>query len=125
MENANFTSYSNDEYKYAPDSGANIILYAVGAALAIAISVLLVVVFQMKKDYATHQANLQRVEELERRKSCPERRKRAINKLIETKRIAKGDCEEQQTSSHNKDNASIIINEDNNECPICLHMCLM
>ena len=101
MEDFNSTSYSSNE-----GSHANPFSNIVGFAIAVSITVLLVA-FLTKKDYATHQANLHRIEELERRKSCPKRRKRAINKLIETKRIAKGDCEEQQTSpSHMNQNAN-------------------
>ena len=98
------------------------ILYSVGTALVIAISSLLVVALQMKREWSRNEANLHRLEELERRKSSPQRRKRAISKLIETKIIMRRESEEGPISSHNDDNLMAIMSEDNNECPICLEV---
>ena len=118
MENSNSTSYSNNENTAL--NGSETYLYAVGAALAIAITILLVVGFQMKKDCATDEANLHRIEEIRERKSCPKRRKRAIYKLIETKTLTQEGKHEEHQQNMNQNSKNIIVNEDNNECPICL-----
>ena len=89
--------------------------------IALAITVFLVA-FLAKSDCATRAANFQRSVELEDRKSCPERRKRAIAKLIETKIFTKEECDEHQTSPDANCEANIILrNEEKDiECPICL-----
>ena len=95
----------------------------VGYTIAMTLTFFLVA-YLTKSDCDTRAADLQRIKELENRKSCPERRKRAIVKLIETKTFTKGEwwCDEHQTSPDENCEANIILrNEENNaECPICL-----
>ena len=94
----------------------------VGYIIAMTLIVSLVA-YLTKSEYDKRAADLQRIEELENRKSCPENRKRAFAKLIETKIFTKGEwCDEHQTSRDENCEANIILrNEENNvECPICL-----
>ena len=121
MESFNSTT-SHSNHTESPDSPFS---KEVSFVIAITITILLVA-FLTKKDCATRATDLAHIEELERRKSCPERRKRAISKLIETKRATKGvTCEEQRTGSLPNVNCELnimLLSGDNNECPICLEV---
>ena len=116
MEDSNSTSnFPNDETSTLA-SIDHWFIYSI----ALAITVVVVVVLIMR-DCDKSEELLQRIEELERRKTCPKRRKRAFYKLIETKKLTRGECDKDQTSSCN-DHSAIIMRENNNECPICLEV---
>ena len=118
VEYSNSTYYSKSENTAL--LGDNTYLYVVGAVIVIAISILILVVFQMKKACATNEENLQRIEEIKVRKSCPKRRKRAIYKLIETETLTQEEENEEKTTKQRRNPNNEKSGEEKFECPICL-----
>jgi hypothetical protein len=107
MEDFNSISHSNDEP--TSQTGIDPVYKIMGYATAVVLNVLCMS-YLIKKE-CTNLANSQRIEQLEKKKSCPERRKRAINKLIETETLTQRNYERHIIA---------IGGEENNECPICL-----
>ena len=89
-------------------------LCIVGVVVAVMVPII-AVVLQLKKD-CNREATLQQIEEVEKKKSSPDRRKRAISKLVKTKKITSDEIDESEEGV----SCSIIMSEEGNECPICL-----
>ena len=83
-------------------------LQLAGVIFAVMVPVIALVI-QMRKD-CEREASAQQTKELEK-KSCPERRKRAISKLIRTEKVASD-----RNDKCRFDTSCFVINE----CPICL-----
>lgn len=84
----------------------------VGAVFAVMVAIIAIAI-QIRND-CKREATLQQIEEEEKKRSCPHRRKRAISKLIETKKVISDGSDESQQSTCSG------ISEEGNECPICL-----
>ena len=126
------------------DTDTIVCLLAV-ALVIIVVIVVLITIHRKSKRIRSAALALQQYNERaskKKRKICPEKRKRVISKLIETRTITKegGGCEECQTTSTSSSTntntntssvqnvdpniscriANVMISDDNNGCSICL-----
>ena len=94
-------------------------LLALGAVFAVGVPLVLII-YQFKKD-SVRQRYLQRIEETKKRKACPQRRKRAISKLIKSQELMHTeDWFQNNPQLETPKTFPFSRNDDSNECPICL-----
>ena len=114
----------NHETKSLTGTGTLLCILAVVLVTAI---IFRLVAFQLNSRRGIENSQGNEAPKKKRKKRNPERRKRFISKLIETRTITKGvQCEEctikvqALESSQTCIMANVITSDDNNGCPICL-----